>query len=101
MFYQVRALEWTELPPAEAAARTIYLNRTCFNGLYRVNRKGQFNVPYGKYVNPKICDEENLHAVSKALQKAEIVCGDYLLVLEHYAKPGDFIFSGSSLSSNF
>ena len=85
MFYQVRALEWTELPPAEAAARTIYLNRTCFNGLYRVNRKGQFNVPYGKYVNPKICDEENLHAVSKALQKAEIVCGDYLLVLEHYA----------------
>ena len=92
MFYQVRALEWTELPPAEAAARTIYLNRTCFNGLYRVNRKGQFNVPYGKYVNPKICDEENLHAVSKALQKAEIVCGDYLLVLEHYAKPGDFIF---------
>ena len=92
MFYQVRALEWTELPPAEAAARTIYLNRTCFNGLYRVNRKGQFNVPYGKYVNPKICDEENLHAASKALQKAEIVCGDYLLVLEHYAKPGDFIF---------
>lgn len=92
MFYQVRALEWTELPPAEAAARTIYLNRTCFNGLYRVNRKGQFNVPYGKYVNPKICDEENLPAVSTALQKAEIVCGDYLLVLEHYAKPGDFIF---------
>ena len=92
MFYQVRALEWTELPPAEAAARTIYLNRTCFNGLYRVNSKGQFNVPYGKYVNPKICDEENLHAASKALQKAEIVCGDYLLVLEHYAKPGDFIF---------
>lgn len=92
MFYQVRSLDWNNLAPAEAAARTIYLNRTCFNGLYRVNRKGQFNVPYGKYVNPKICDEENLHAASKALQNAEIVCGDYLLVLEHYAQPGDFIF---------
>ena len=92
MFYQVRSLDWNVLIPAEAAARTIYLNRTCFNGLYRVNRKGQFNVPYGKYVNPKICDEENLHAASKALQNAEIVCGDYLLVLEHYAQPGDFIF---------
>ena len=67
IFYQVRALEWTDLPPAEAAARTIYLNRTCFNGLYRVNRKGQFNVPYGKYVNPKICDEENLHVASNVL----------------------------------
>ena len=92
MFYQVRSLDWNILSPAEAAARTIYLNRTCFNGLYRVNRKGQFNVPYGKYVNPKICDEENLYAASKALQNAEIVCGDYLLVLEHYAQPGDFIF---------
>ena len=92
MFYQVRSLDWNVLTPAEAAARTIYLNRTCFNGLYRVNRKGQFNVPYGKYVNPKICDEENLRAASKALQNAEIVCGDYLLVLEHYAQPGDFIF---------
>ena len=92
MFYQVRSLDWNDLTPAEAAARTVYLNRTCFNGLYRVNRKGQFNVPYGKYVNPKICDEENLHAASKALQNTEIVCGDYLLVLEHYAQPGDFIF---------
>ena len=92
MFYQVRSLDWNDLTPAEAAARTVYLNRTCFNGLYRVNRKGQFNVPYGKYVNPKICDEENLHAASKALQNTEIVCGDYLLALEHYAQPGDFIF---------
>lgn len=80
------------MPKAEAAARTIYLNRTCYNGLYRVNKKGQFNVPYGKYKNPKICDTEALHAASQALRKADIVCGDYFLVLEHYAQPGDFIF---------
>ena len=92
MFYAVRGLDWEQLPKAEAAARTIYLNRTCYNGLYRVNKKGQFNVPYGKYKNPKICDAEALHAASRALQKADIVCGDYFLVLEHYAQPGDFIF---------
>ena len=87
MFYSVRSLDWETLPKAEAAARTIYLNRTCYNGLYRVNKKGQFNVPYGKYKNPKICDTEALHAASQALRKADIVCGDYFLVLEHYAQP--------------
>ncbi len=92
MFYSVRGQDWTTLPEAEAAARTIFLNKTCFNGLYRVNKKGQFNVPFGKYKNPKICDEDGLKAASAALKKAEIVCGDYFLVLEHYAQPGDFIF---------
>lgn len=92
MFYSVRGLDWEHLSKEEAAARTIFLNRTCFNGLYRVNKKGQFNVPFGKYNNPKICDADNLYAASKALQKADIICGDYLLVLEHYAQPGDFIF---------
>lgn len=92
MFYAVREQEWTQLPQAEAAARTIFLNRTCFNGLYRVNKQGKFNVPYGKYTNPKICDDDGLKAASETLKKAEILCGDYLLVLEHYAQPGDFIF---------
>lgn len=92
MFYSVRGQDWLSLPKAEAAARTIFLNKTCFNGLYRVNKKGQFNVPYGKYKNPKICDREGLYAASESLKKAEIVCGDYFLVLEHYAQPGDLVF---------
>lgn len=63
----------------EKAALFIFLNKTCFNGLYRVNRKGQFNVPMGAYKNPCICDEDNLRNISKALQNVEIVCGDYSL----------------------
>lgn len=59
------------------SALFIFLNRTCFNGLYRVNRKNQFNVPIGSYKRPTICDKENILAVSQALQKVEILCGDY------------------------
>lgn len=63
----------------EKAAYFIFLNKTCFNGLYRVNRKGQFNVPMGAYKNPTICDEENLRNIHAALQNVTIVCGDYTL----------------------
>lgn len=63
----------------ELAALFIFLNRTCFNGLYRVNRKGEYNVPQGGYRNPKICDKDTLHAVSGKLKNARIVCGDYKL----------------------
>ncbi len=63
----------------EKAAYFIFLNKTCFNGLYRVNRKGQFNVPMGAYKNPMICDEENLRNINKVLQNVTIVCGDYSL----------------------
>ena len=61
----------------EIAALFIFLNRTCFNGLYRVNSKGKFNVPHGRYANPKICDEETLRADSAVLQRVEILCGDF------------------------
>lgn len=61
----------------ETAALFIFLNRTCFNGLYRVNSKGMFNVPHGRYSNPKICDEETLRADSAVLQRVEILCGDF------------------------
>lgn len=91
-FYEVRGLDWKNLSKSEAAARTLYLNKTCFNGLYRVNKKGQFNVPYGKYKAPNYCDEEALYAAAEVLKRTEIVCGDYLTVLEKYARPGDFVF---------
>lgn len=68
----------------EKAALMIFLNKTCFNGLFRVNKKGLFNVPMGAYKNPMICDESNLRAVSEKLQNVTIVCGDY-------RKSADFI----------
>lgn len=61
----------------ELAALMIFLNKTCFNGLYRVNRKGEYNVPMGAYKNPLICNEQNLKAASDKLQNVKIVCGDY------------------------
>lgn len=91
-FYVMRALDWTEMEPADAAARTIFLNRTCFNGLYRVNKSGGFNVPYGRYKNPKILDEDALRAAAALLGKSTIVQGDYKSVLAAHAAPGDFVF---------
>ncbi|MCI0154129.1 Dam family site-specific DNA-(adenine-N6)-methyltransferase [Dermacoccus nishinomiyaensis] len=91
-FYEIRAQDWRNLPAAEAAARTIFLNKTCFNGLYRVNRSGAFNVPYAGYKNPKILDIDNLQAVSNRLQNVDILLGDYRAVLGDRAEPGDLIF---------
>lgn len=91
-FYLIRAINPETLTDVSRAARTLYLNRTCFNGLYRVNKQGKFNVPFGKYKNPKICDEENLRSVSKVLKNTTIIHSDYKDVLREYAEPGDFIF---------
>jgi DNA adenine methylase len=89
LFYEARAN-----PPVddvEFAAWFIYMNKVCFNGLYRVNKKGEFNVPFGKYANPKICDEETLRACSVALQDVRIVPWQFEQTVEDASK-GDFVY---------
>lgn len=75
----------------ERAARFLYLNRTCFNGLYRVNQSGKFNVPFGKYKNPIICDAENLLEVSKCLKHVRLTEKSFEFVLDE-AKSGDVVY---------
>jgi DNA adenine methylase len=90
-FYKIRASE--PLTDLEQAARLIFLNKTCFNGLYRVNRKNKFNVPFGRYSDPPICDEQNLRSVSKALNisNADITPTDFRKI-EEQVNPGDFVY---------
>lgn len=90
-YLEVRAKNVNKLSDIEVASRFIFLNRTGFNGLYRVNKKGQFNVPFGRYSNPVICDEENLRRVSRELQNVIIKHQDYTSVLKN-AQKGDFIY---------
>lgn len=80
------------LDSVENTALFIYLNRTCFNGLYRVNSKGLFNVPFGRYANPKICDEQTIFADSKLLQKVEILTGDFEETLKYASNNSLFYF---------
>lgn len=83
-FYKKRMLYNTrENEPSSQAALFIFLNRTCFNGLYRVNKNNGYNVPMGSYKKPTICDQDNIIAVSNALQKVEILCGDYQKTLDY------------------
>jgi DNA adenine methylase len=88
-YYKIRASNPTS--KVERAARFIYLNKTAFNGLYRVNSKGGFNVPFGKYENPRILDSENLLRVHRALQKDDLYCGDFTIVLKN-ARRGDLVY---------
>lgn len=87
-FYELRGLDRTDdfknLSPVQRASRIIYLNKTCFNGLYRVNNAGEFNAPFGRYKNPNIVNEPTLKAVSKYLNSNNIVIknGDYAEVLK-------------------
>jgi DNA adenine methylase len=88
-YYKVRAQKPKSL--AGRAARMIYLNKTGFNGLYRVNSSGEFNVPYGRHVNPLICDEANLRAVAKALAEVDLAVDDFEQCCKA-AKAGDAVY---------
>ena len=110
-FYMIRALDRSEaydtMSDTEKAARIIYLNKTCYNGLYRVNSAGQFNSPYGKYKNPNIVNEDSIRAMSRYLQSNKITIrqGDYKEVLKGLRR-GAFVYLDPpympiSLSSSF
>ncbi|MGQ9611860.1 MAG: DNA adenine methylase [Chloroflexus sp.] len=94
-FYDIRS--WDRQPDfarrsrVERAARTIFLNRTCYNGLYRLNNKGQFNAPFGYYKNPQIVDSDNLREVSRALRNVDLRVADFAAVLDQ-AQAGDFVY---------
>jgi DNA adenine methylase len=93
-YYAMRA-KWNEYhlswSSPERAAAFIYLNKTCFNGLWRVNRAGAFNVPIGRYTDPPICVPDALRAASTVLARAELRCADYKTAIDD-AKPGDFLY---------
>jgi DNA adenine methylase len=88
-YYRIRA----RIPRNDTtrAARFLYLNRCCWNGLYRVNRDGKFNTPFGRFVNPTICDRERIRAAARILQKAEVRSSDFEISIES-AAPGDFVY---------
>jgi DNA adenine methylase len=90
-YYEVRNQEPKN--QIEKVSRLLFLNKTCFNGLYRVNSKGKFNVPLGRYTNPNIVNKENLQIVSKTLQSAKIKisCRDFGSIVKD-AKKGDFVY---------
>jgi len=94
-YYQIRDIdrseEYNNWTAVQKASRLIYLNKTCFNGLYRVNSKGFFNTPFGSYSNPKICDEVNLRACSQALKNARIELASFE-VFEDELSEGDFVY---------
>ena len=108
-YYKVRNVDRTSAykrwSSVRRAGRLIFLNKTCYNGLYRVNSKGEFNTPFGDYKNPKILDRDNLLACSRELQRATIVLESFEGVLKR-AKKGDFVYfdppyAPLSATSNF
>lgn len=89
LYYDVRAKQ--PAGPVERAAWLLFLNKTCYNGLFRVNRRGSFNVPHGRYANPSIVDETNLRACAKALANVELCVRDFEASCDA-AAPGDLVY---------
>jgi DNA adenine methylase len=90
-YYRIRSAPVSRYSPPEQAARFIYLNRYCFNGLYRTNRRGEFNVPYGPPKSGADINEEAILAAARLLRQATLLNSDFAITLEH-ARPGDFVY---------
>ena len=90
-YYKIRAVDPKSISPLKRASRFIYLNKTCFNGLYRVNSRGGFNVPIGSYKNPSIVNEEELRQISKLLKNTDLKVANFEDCLK-WAKEGDFVY---------
>jgi DNA adenine methylase len=90
-YYRIRGINPKTLSDVACAARFIYLNKTCFNGLYRVNKNGVFNTPFGLHKSVSLADGNNLYAVSAALRNAKLVCNDYSEIVDS-ASAGDFVY---------
>ncbi len=90
-YYAVRETDSARLSRVERGARLLFLNKTCFNGLWRVNAAGKFNVPFGRYRAPRICDEEVLRSAHRALEGVRIEHGDFTVVTRDLAR-GDFVY---------
>lgn len=104
-YYELRQVNPFTLDLPHLAARMIYLNKTGYNGLYRVNSKGEFNVPFGRYKRPRYLDPDNLRAVSKALQRVDLRCVSFEAILS-WVEPGDWVYCDPpyvpiSATSNF
>ncbi|MFH1061955.1 MAG: Dam family site-specific DNA-(adenine-N6)-methyltransferase [Candidatus Omnitrophota bacterium] len=92
VYYKVRQQNPNKLSVVKRAARFIFLNKTCYNGLYRVNKEGKFNVPFGSRKNPTICEEVKLLNAHRALQGVNLICDNYVSVVKKHAEEGDFVF---------
>lgn len=90
-FYKIRDLDPLTLSDAETAARFLYLNRNCFNGIYRTNQKGQFNVPYGPPKSKRVIDVDHIVAAARLLERALLIDGDFEATLDR-VEAGDFVF---------
>lgn len=91
-FYDIRSLDVTDGATTVRAARLLYLNKTCFNGLYRVDKRGRFNVPFGSGASRPLYDRGVVASAAVILRQAEIVCSDFRDILGERAQPGDFVF---------
>jgi DNA adenine methylase len=91
VYYTLRSADPESMDPISRAARFLYLNKTCYNGLHRVNRKGQFNTPFGGRTHVRVVDPDNIRRAAKVLAQTELLCADYRDIL-HNAEPGDFVY---------